>query len=356
MSKKILILTSILLSTYLLSAQKPKITFQKSSISVGSIKEEAGIVNIKFTFKNTGKTPLVINDIETSCGCTTPIWDKKPVLPNSTAQITALLNPRNRSGSFLKTITVHSNAENAIEKLQIKGRIIPRKRTIEDNYIHNMNGLRVKTPHIPLLNIKNTQNINYQLEIINTNTTPTQIKYSNNLKHITIHPNAQTIQSKEKRTITIKYNAKEKNEFGFNLDTIKFIVNNKNESILISSTISEDFSSLTQSEYKNRPIIKLNEDSYFFNKKMGLKEIKHYFYITNEGNSDLLIHKISTSSPSLHINCKEQIIKSKEQIKIEYTLNITSKTGIQNKSITIISNAPDSPIIKYKIKGMITKL
>lgn len=35
-----------------------------------------------FTLKNTGMHPLLIKDVLTTCGCTNPRWEKRPVLPD----------------------------------------------------------------------------------------------------------------------------------------------------------------------------------------------------------------------------------------------------------------------------------
>ena len=356
MSKILIFITGILLSTYVGFAQKPIAKFNKETINIGSIKEDNGAIDIKFSVKNIGKSPLIINNIESSCGCTTPLWNKKPILPNSNSYIIARLNPANRSGAFIKTITVYSNATSGTKKLYIKGSIIPHKKTVNDIYKYCLNGLRFKRNHIPLLNIKDSQVINTSVEAINTSKKPIIIKYLNNLKHISIDLSSNKIMPNKKLNINIRYNTLLKHDWGFSLDTIKFKVNNKEEKLLVSATISEDFSKLSSKEYNDRPIIKLSELSYFFNDRKDKKEIKHYFYITNEGNSDLIIHKIKPSSSDLHISCKSKKIKSKQTIRLDYIYDIKSKSGIQNKKIIITSNAPDSPVVKYSIKGSIKRM
>ena len=63
------------------AALAPQITFTKTSHDFGTFPEERGKVTCTFTFKNTGKSDLVLQKVRASCGCTTPNWTKTPVAP-----------------------------------------------------------------------------------------------------------------------------------------------------------------------------------------------------------------------------------------------------------------------------------
>lgn len=115
-----------LISAVLLSSQTPNISFDKTTHDFGKIKEQNGQATVVFTFKNTGDAPLVINRVQASCGCTTPSWTKEPVSPGKTGTVTASYNPTNRPGSFVKSISVFSNAEPQQVVLTIKGEVIPK--------------------------------------------------------------------------------------------------------------------------------------------------------------------------------------------------------------------------------------
>jgi hypothetical protein len=80
------------------------------------------VSDIVFSLKNTGKNPLVIQQIESSCGCTVPEWDKQPVKPGKNAKIQVRIIPK-ESGLFNKTITVHCNTIEGQVSLKIKGTV-----------------------------------------------------------------------------------------------------------------------------------------------------------------------------------------------------------------------------------------
>ncbi|GHT87646.1 hypothetical protein FACS189474_0960 [Bacteroidia bacterium] len=75
-----------------------------------------------FKLKNTGNTPLLITHVNTSCGCTVPVWDKSPIEPNQETEIRVEITPE-ESGFFHKTIQVYCNVENEIIPLTIKGMV-----------------------------------------------------------------------------------------------------------------------------------------------------------------------------------------------------------------------------------------
>ena len=91
-----------------------------SSFDFGTI-NEGGIVEHTFNFKNEGTYPLIINNITSSCGCTTPEWPRDPVLSNETSSIKVRFDSKNKSGPQAKTITVYANTEPSNFELRLIG-------------------------------------------------------------------------------------------------------------------------------------------------------------------------------------------------------------------------------------------
>lgn len=79
-------------------------------------------VNYEFNFTNSGKEPIVISNVQASCGCTTPKWPKEPILPGKSASINVQYNAAN-PGGFNKSITITSNAKTPSKVLYIKGTV-----------------------------------------------------------------------------------------------------------------------------------------------------------------------------------------------------------------------------------------
>jgi hypothetical protein len=76
-----------------------------------------------FVLRNTGRVPLVINDIKSSCGCTVPDWDKSPVKPGEETQVRVEIKPE-ELGYFHKTIDVYCNIKDSKIQLTVTGNIL----------------------------------------------------------------------------------------------------------------------------------------------------------------------------------------------------------------------------------------
>jgi hypothetical protein len=110
-----------------LAQSGPKIQFKDkdNTIDYGKVtKEEDNGIRF-FEFTNTGDAPLIITNVQSSCGCTIPSKPTEPIMPGKTGKIEVKYNMN--PGPIRKTITVESNAVNVDEgriALKIKGEVI----------------------------------------------------------------------------------------------------------------------------------------------------------------------------------------------------------------------------------------
>jgi len=79
----------------------------KTTLDYGEINKSSNGERV-FTITNTGDKPLIITNIKASCGCTTPKWDKEPILPGKTANLKVGYDTK-ILGEFKKLIEVYSN-------------------------------------------------------------------------------------------------------------------------------------------------------------------------------------------------------------------------------------------------------
>lgn len=125
--KKLLLIATILVNAVVFAQSGPKIVFKDkdNTIDYGKVtKEEDNGIRF-FEFTNTGDAPLVINNVQSSCGCTVPSFPKEPIMPGKTGKIEVKYNMN--PGPIRKTITVECNAVNVDEgrvALKIKGEVI----------------------------------------------------------------------------------------------------------------------------------------------------------------------------------------------------------------------------------------
>lgn len=126
--KKLLLLFAVVTINVLGFAQSgAKIEFlnKDNTIDYGTVTKETDSGIRTFEFKNTGDAPLIITNVQSTCGCTVPTKPTEPILPGNTGKIDVKYNMN--PGPIRKTITVESNAVNVEGGkigLKIKGEVI----------------------------------------------------------------------------------------------------------------------------------------------------------------------------------------------------------------------------------------
>lgn len=125
--KKILLITAILINAAIFAQVGPKIEFKDkdNTIDYGKVNKEDDNGVRSFEFTNTGDEPLIISNVQSTCGCTVPSKPTEPIAPGKTGKIEVKYNMN--PGPIRKTITVETNAVNAEEGrvvLKIKGEVI----------------------------------------------------------------------------------------------------------------------------------------------------------------------------------------------------------------------------------------
>ena len=83
------------------------IRFDSKVHDFGDVLIAEGPVSCVFTFTNIGSKPLVIHNVISSCGCTTPEWTREPVKPGASGSIQATFSNDQGPYPFDKTLTVY---------------------------------------------------------------------------------------------------------------------------------------------------------------------------------------------------------------------------------------------------------
>lgn len=116
------IMVMLMFGVALADEPQAEIVFVKSVHNFGTFTEDNPVQTCTFTFKNTGKAPLVIIQAIATCGCTVPTYTDKPVPPGGTGIIEVTYNGKGRyPGHFKKVITVNTNAKQRLVRLAIEG-------------------------------------------------------------------------------------------------------------------------------------------------------------------------------------------------------------------------------------------
>ncbi len=134
--KKYLILLFLVALSAQVFAQQPKapaaklngpiLTFEKNTHDFGDIFQGDNVEQV-FKFTNTGNEPLIITNIQVTCGCTAPEWPRNPIPPGGKGEIKIGFNSAGKMGRQNKTVKVISNAANDEDTISFVTNILDKK-------------------------------------------------------------------------------------------------------------------------------------------------------------------------------------------------------------------------------------
>lgn len=117
------LLAFIVLSAYTAQTQgNGEFKFETETHDFGKIPQGTPVTHV-FKFENTGTEPLIINKVESTCGCTVPEYTKTPIKPGEKGTVSVTFNAA-QATPFSKMVTIRSNAKTPVKALYIKGTVV----------------------------------------------------------------------------------------------------------------------------------------------------------------------------------------------------------------------------------------
>jgi Protein of unknown function (DUF1573) len=102
-------------------APKPdNLQVKEMSYDFGKIPQGKPVTHV-FSVVNTGKESLILENVQASCGCTTPEWSKDPIPAGGSAEIKVGYNAA-AEGAFTKSISIFYN-KGQVKSIIIKGEV-----------------------------------------------------------------------------------------------------------------------------------------------------------------------------------------------------------------------------------------
>jgi len=118
----LLFLSILITAAFAQTTMSPTAILQlpESQYDFGKIQQNRPVTHM-FQIINKGKEALKLDNVQTSCGCTTPEWSREPILPGAVATIKVGYNAASE-GPFSKSIAIQYNG-NQTTTLIISGTV-----------------------------------------------------------------------------------------------------------------------------------------------------------------------------------------------------------------------------------------
>jgi len=331
---------------------KPGIYYREREHDFGELQESMKFATHRFEFINRTPKPVIVNRVESSCGCTAPSWSSEPVEPGQKGYIEARYETTNRLGKFDKTLTVYTNSPfSPISYLAIKGDVIrPKEENNKNTYIPPAIGRidfeKYQISFDPLLDnmtamkeirVINQTSFSSQLYLVAAENLPPYAKV--------IYP--KNLEPNEIGKIQISIDGKLAPGYGFGGFELAFQSNAPGSTMIpvqVSYTRSQYFPELTKRQLRRSPKLKVEPALYDFGKqeRSGGFLFGEFTFI-NTGKETLEIKQLNTDCPCITFEDFPKTIEGGKKMKVKFKFDTVTKTGAKSMGVRIVSNDPTNP-------------
>lgn len=303
-------------------------------------------VTCEFVYTNTGTSPLVLNRVVASCGCTTPEWTREPIAAGKQGSIKVTYNAAS-TGTFSKTITVYSNSKDGMVTLKVKGKAEPYVERVEDAYPVDLGGgiLMVKN-ELNFINVTKDEPKTLVVDFINTNKQDVKISLSKVAKPLRVNLLSEKVRGQSRSSLMITFDAKDskvwgKQEIYFNMVPAGVTASAKNR-IKVTANIIDDISNMSAEQKKNAANLSFSTRNLDLGEMKVNEKKKESLTITNNGKTPLVIHAINTETENMIVKADKNVIAPGKSTKVRITFTPNKKDDLKPQKIAFITNAPNA--------------
>ena len=329
------------------------IEFNKKVHNFGKVSVNDGALHCFFEFSNTSDKPVVINNIISSCGCTEPVWPKKPIMPGESGKVEVTYLNDQGPYPFDKTLTVYTSASTKPIILRITGLAYANERSLKEMFPASIGQLGLKKEIIRGGQIAqgNSKGGNFQIANISKNSVT--VKFANVSPGLEISVDPQTIPAGETAEVNYTIDTKAKLNWGATTYTADVLCNGTKvqPQLKVECMIIDNFSQMTKEQKGKGSMMLAVNSSFNFGTITKGKAVTAEFQLRNTGQSPLVLHKID--APANVKVTSPTTIAPGEKFKLTANVNTSACSGEEIITLTLITNSPNRPIVNLFITGKV---
>ena len=367
MKRTFLYLSLFLLSLAGLSAQDKYykeadvIRFDKKVHDFGDVLIAEGPVSCIFTFTNIGSQPIVVQNVISSCGCTTPEWTREPVRPGATGTISATYSNDQGPYPFDKTLTVYVGVgASSLERpvlLRLRGVSHEQKKDLDELFTTHIGPLGLRKVETSIGYIDQGVVKSDQMQVANLSKKELTVEALGATPGLTITVSPNPIPARSMARLTYTVNPAEMGGTYWGRQDFKtaFRLNGKDypDKLTISSVIKDCFDSHSREEIADAPVPVIERSYFEFGEVKKGTSLTATYTVRNKGKNPLVIHHIDGRGGSAVQTKLPLTVKSggKAEVKVRFDTASLDYTGEVIEILTVITNAPSKPVLNLFITG-----
>ena len=312
---------------------------------------------VHFEVRSRGTEPLLLTQVNASCGCTQVSWPRTPIAPGETATIEAVYDAQ-LLGTFQKELEVYSNASQEPVYLTLQGRVVSTFNDTDYNdFPIDLGNVRLSTNVVEFDDVNSGDHPEVALQVVNTS----RESYKPELMHLPPYLSARYLPEKlaggRVGRIQLRLDSERLKNYGLTETTIYLSrklgdrVTPENE-ISVSSVLLPAFSHLTAEQMESAPRMVLSADSLDFGQLGSKKKATQVISVYNQGRSPLQVSNVQVYGRALSVSLSNRMIQPGKSAKLKVTVQAEQLRKAKTvPRVLIIANDPARPKTTIRVRG-----
>lgn len=318
--------------------------FDALEYDFGNINEEDGVVSHTFMFSNISSETVIIDNVSTSCGCTTASYPTVPIPSGQICEFTVNFNPARTDGRVYRDIEIFVKGRKDCMGLVLMATVTPAPLGVKQMYPHPVAGnVRTAFNNSAFGYIAQGHSVTKGIGIVNDSETPVKLSatVSGNSGILSVEC-PPLLEAGQTDHINLTYSMPETEKYGTMIDTVWIWADGKKGTVPVTVTAigTDNFGDGTG------PQPKLATDPSYIDlgtQKTG-KVLKQKFIIRNDGNADLIIRAVELSEGTTADLASKTVITPGSSVTMNVATVVKGQKGrTYSSSVNLITNDPVRP-------------
>ncbi|HCN52232.1 MAG TPA: DUF1573 domain-containing protein [Prevotella sp.] len=321
-----------------------RITAKQSVIDCGQILFRKPIT-AEFELKNKGFGKTKIDEVRTSCGCTTLSYPTDDIAGGETFMVKAMYDAK-QMGHFEKQIGIYANGSKDPLILTLRGTVVDEIVDFSGTYPFTVGDLKTDKNNIEFDDV-NKGEVPYQtIHLMNTTNQTIQPVIMHLPNYLTAKVSPTKIAPGHAGTATLVLNSRKLRDYGLTQTSVYVgmfpgdkVASSKE--ITVSAVLLPGLSYLSEQTKAEAPSLKLSTTTLDLGSFEGKAKKKGEILVKNQGHSTLVIRKLQLFTGGLQVSLNKTKIAAGETAKLKITAIAKDLKMVRRKPrILMITNDP----------------
>lgn len=329
----------------------------------GDILIADGPVKCSFTFKNVAAFPIVIHNIISSCGCTTPTWPHTEIAPGAKGTIAVTFTNDQGPFPFDKTLTVYFSNLRRPVLLHVRGVSHDKKKSLAERFPDHLGPLGLRTNEVNLGNLEQGKAKADRITLANLSGEPLKVEMVGADPGLTFAFSQNPIPPHSTASLSISYDsgASGVEHWGRHNYRARFLLNGKlhSDPLVVRVFLRDDFSSWSAEQVASGAKAVPVQSYHEFGEVKAGAPVKARYTIRNTGQSDLIIRTVEFESGEGASRAAR--VETRCPLTIRPGATATLRVSLDTKGLkgevldvlTLVTNAPAKPLVNLFLTGYV---